>query len=252
MRAERSYTKAHAILVTPEHLKYFAEFLGKYYEEVAYKAYCSDGTDIEFSSIQELLSYENPSFKSITRITLKGQPKDYKHDPRLSLELGDVENLNHATAYYFVSYSDLSLGISIERELQQRIRELRPWYWWIVAFSFKSVILGIYMTLAVLLLVFRIDAMLSNRFLTPPRQVDSDYVLTWVLATVVPLGGLISLSLVDKFKAYFFPKVVFCLGKQATEFERRQKRWSFIFSVIVVGLILNVIGSVIFAQLFSR
>lgn len=108
------------------------------------------------------------------------------------------------------------------------------------------------MSLVVLLLVFRLDAMLSNRFLTPPRPVDRDYVLTWILGTVIPVAGLVCLSLVDKFKAYFFPKVVFCLGKQAADFERRQRRWSFIFGIILVGLVLNVVGGVIFAQLFNR
>lgn len=69
MQAEKTYSKGHAILVTPQHLKYFDDFLEKNYEKAVYIAHCSDATEITFSSIKELLSYENPSFKRIISLT---------------------------------------------------------------------------------------------------------------------------------------------------------------------------------------
>ena len=70
MKGSRNYSGQKAILVTVDKLRYLDRFLSSKFDGVHYTAYCVDDTKLSPESFEELLQYENPSFKRITGLRI--------------------------------------------------------------------------------------------------------------------------------------------------------------------------------------
>lgn len=254
MRAKKSDFKRHAIVIKPQDLTYIDQFVRKHCKTVSYRAYCSDSTEIEFESLQDVLDYENPGFKRIVTLEVRGRQEGYPYEPSVTLELGDVKNAKGQTVWYHIVYNDHAWGLAVERELLDRIRELRPSYWLLVYLSFSRIVGYTYFLIFIVLLMFRFDAWMTNRimFAEAPRPVDSAYFWQWLRGVGFWVTAFLALEVLDRIKGYFFPKVAFYLGKQAADYEKRQ-RWSkFVFGGVVLTLILNLVASYLFVRLWSQ
>src|SRR6266566_529533 len=63
---------SHAIVLTPDDLKGISNVIGENYGPISFSASCSEGSSFDFTNINEILEYENPSFRRIQSMRIHG------------------------------------------------------------------------------------------------------------------------------------------------------------------------------------
>lgn len=252
--ASRPYEYKHALLIKPDDIKYLEQFLSSNFEVVEYIARCVDGTKIPFFSIEEILDYENPSFKRITSLEIEARSRKASNT-YLDLKIGVVSSfIFDSTAQFMLMYKDLNWGIKIEQELIDRIKGLRPWYWWLKKVSFAIILPSIPFLASMWINSISLIQKLRGTYV--PRPKPSAYEFNsnegFIFAVMVAIVLIAIGAGLDRIINYLFPKVFFCFGKQAAEFSRRQKITSWIFGgiifAIILGITINWLTLLIFGQ----
>jgi hypothetical protein len=160
----------------------------------------------------------------------------------LKLQIGDPTTLYpRSTMRFTMHYADANWGIRVERELNERLKELRPWYWPFTRVNLVWTIAGLWFLVSVVYNLVLVIQKMTGTYVN-----TSGYELTLNEQLAVAFGIAFVLILLDsgfkRLRGYLFPKVFFCLGKQSDEFERRRKVLYAIFVVIGLGLVLEVVG----------
>ena len=98
MNVHYSKELSHAFVVSPDGLKKLVGLLQKRIGEVDISVKCADDLSREFSTLKDLIAYENPKPKEIRSIYLRARSDDY----------------SKSAAVIFRGYSWLGPGISID------------------------------------------------------------------------------------------------------------------------------------------
>lgn len=85
MDAHYSIELPHAFVVGPDAVKKLVALLNERIGGVAITVDCSDGITRDFTSVRELLAYENPKAKEIRRIRLRAHSDDYSKNASIDL-----------------------------------------------------------------------------------------------------------------------------------------------------------------------
>lgn len=248
MKGERTYKSKKAILVTSDKLRYLDKFLSLKFDTISYTAYCIDDTKLLPESFDELLQYENPTFKRITGLRIKSFSEKQKAE--LEVHLGGVGfNSSGDLTNFSFSYQDANWGFEIEKELVERLREFYPWYWWLRLIPFFAALpLSIFGLILILLIIIGGIAFFQKLFgvYTPPSNINepSDPVNTAVTMFIATALFLVGLA-VDGLISYRFPGVFFCLGRQNEEYDKRKRKFNTIFGTFVGGITLAVLANII-------
>lgn len=164
-------------------------------------------------------------------------------DRELVLDFGQPGPvLRQSTTKFTLYYQDTQWGGHVERELISRLRELRPWYWWL--FKIQGFVVWLFISLLgfTFLLIRSVIPKLKGTYTPSSTGTTLEWydVMTIIIFSLIASIGVT--SLLDRLKNYFFPKVFFALGKQHSEFLRRQRILQFIFGAVLLSLVLEVIG----------
>ena len=262
MQGVRKYTYRSPLLIRVEEIHYLDKFLSDNFETVKYAAGCVDGTKFLSESLDDLLEYENPSFKRVDSLNINATSEE-SLKAELRLYIGYVIDFSESlvgeflrstpqrdTAGFELRYADINWGIRVERELIERLEEFRPWYWWLNKVQFTW---ALPLSLSVLSLVLNgisLIQKLSGTYTPGSSSIEltSGEGLVLMLVAFLALFGVG--VVIDSLRDYLFPGLFFCLGKQAEEFKRRQRVASLIFGVIILGIILEIVGGFVANLIF--
>ncbi len=246
MKAEKNFRSKDAILVKAGQLGRFDKFLSQNFDKISYSVRCSDETEITFLDFNELVMYENPSFKKIEAIDIYCR-KNNNTDIVLSLNLGQERYSSSSTLSYLLKYDDIIWGISFEKELSERLKELKPWYWRISRFSFETNVLKIMaMIFGITLNYLMLLILYQQPGATPSSFMKNNLLVYTIVISIFWLIVFKLLSHIDKIKNYCYPLIAFPLGSQEANFETRQMhaKW---FGSVVLAIVLGIISSMIYA-----
>ena len=131
----------HAFVVGQEELTKFTKLLNDGVGEVTITVRCADDVTRTFSSVDELLAYENPKAKQIRRLHIQAHSND--HTKRASVELASIW------------LRGIAVEIQGPDEVVSRLREkvldiingMIPWYSLLTRVNFAFVLLGCYLLL---------------------------------------------------------------------------------------------------------
>ena len=246
MESKTTKTFADSIVVFPEDLRYFDDSLRKNFNKIEYEATCEDGTKIKPFSLNELLEYENPNFKRIASITINALDEKLLDD-NVEIIMGKAGSFSSDTGIARFKFKDIKQQYPIEDEVLKHIKAIRPWYYWLNKISFKLflplLLIGVGISLDAISLFKKLFGSIPAISASPSKFTDGESnVLTVGVFGILFIVGY----LIDRSRDYLFPKYFFCIGRQQKEFERRRKITYFIFGVIILGIIINIISAVIY------
>jgi hypothetical protein len=240
MKIEKGSSVKHALLINGEDILQLEAFFRRNFKDMEYSAQCEDGTGIQFEDLDALLKYENPDFRRFYSIRISASDGKIGGE-KVEINLGKVGFFSDVTAAIHLNLDSLDKQILIETELASRIKMMRPWYSPITTLSFT---MGLPLILLFITLLFSIYDLIAVFTHWWPRLSTNDSQPSNVIFGSLIFGFLFLVGyIIDRSKAYIFPRVFFQIGRQKNNFKVRQRVAYFVFGVIGLGIIINVISS---------
>jgi hypothetical protein len=250
MTINKEFKENKAVFIDEQNLIYFDSFLAKNFKRIKYRCKCSDETEIEFDNLNQVIEYENPSFRKIISIEVFAD-NESNNDRFLSnillysefrIEFGG--DWSFQTLKYRINSKELEKMIFFENELRDRIKDFRPWYWIISKTSFNTILLIICWGYTI------INGFIAFKNRINGVKISSENInlsysewVFFIITSIIFFAG-ITYS-IDKFKNYLFPKVTISLGKQKVRESKRKNLVYLIFGIIILTIIINLISNLI-------
>ena len=252
------YTKKHskngnlygAVLIQETDLLSFVEFLSKHFNEININGKTIDGTNINFSNLEEFTSYSNFEKRKIVEFELSCSNEEQSIDIKFQ---NDRYLIKPETISYYLRYNNHVWGFKFEDDLRQELKEFRPYYNFLSYINLKLGVPAIFLVLSSLL--FSIDYLLKVADL--PGFTNIDYYnsgrnnSSWI--TQIPfLASLFLLGyIMELIRNYLFPVLFIATGKQKKEYQKRKKIIYVVFGIIILGIIINLVSYFITIKSFS-
>jgi hypothetical protein len=250
MESKKTKYISHSVIVYPEDIKYFDEFLRKNFQKIRYEILCEDETKLKPANLNEILEYENPDFKKIASITFEASNEKNDNDSvEIVIGKAGLSFLSSDTAMIHFYFSDIKRQIPVEDEIMKRIRAMRPWYFWLIkipfSFIFPFLLWGYSISLSAISLIKKLTGIIPLTPSTPPTP--SGFTEGEVSILVLATMGILFLVgfLIDNSRDYLFPKYFFYIGRQQKNYDKKRIIVNIIFGVIILGIIINLVSTII-------
>ena len=232
MHADYSVNLKWTFVLGEDELKKLSRLLSERIGSVAYRAHCADDVARSFTTIAEVMSYENSRQSQIKQFRMSACSDD--HLKHATIDMSDSE------------YRGISLDFHGRDDVVDRLRAdvldilsgMRPWFGIFHRVNFVLASLG-----AILVVFFGFLVLLAlNQVRTTKSSGDGrDAVaVARIYGTVflfVLLGWLLNLI-----RNRLFPRAMFLIGQGKTRFQRLERfQWGFVIAFVVsflAGLVI--------------
>lgn len=237
MEAHYSVTMTTPFVIGPDQLETLSSLLRDEIGKVEILAECSDGFSRQFSSFQELVNYENPRSKEITRIQLTARSDGFTKNASI-----DISGSR---------WRGVSLDFRANEDAVDRLRThtldvfdgTRPWYGMVhnVDFVYAGCV-------ALLLLWLSLLAGFALRRVPGSDTPESTYTTKRQsaiaqMANIAVLAAIFGIGIVlNRARDTIFPRAVFTIGQGAIRF-RDLERWHWglliaTFASLIAGFLI--------------
>jgi hypothetical protein len=227
-------------IARPEELRKLVDLLSDRIGAVVIKATCADDVSREFSSVKELLAYENVKEREIRGVAFKAASDDYKKNARVDLSAAKWRGIS----LDFQGRDDVVTRL--RSDILDIVAGMRPWYAvfhridFFLAACLLLFTIGIAVTSAVAMKWVPVGASTAPSTRGTSREEAVFYVLL-----VLFLAAAFALN---RFRDKLFPRGVFLIGQAKGRFKHlEQVQWTVVISFIVsviAGLVVLVIDRV--------
>lgn len=201
---------------------------------------CSDGLERQFSSVNELLHFGNPSIAAINRMTIRAVGRD--RDDRFTLSLDSKGKRN---AWIFIDASE-ECGLKLNALVGPTLDSIRPWYSPVAKADWTTVALAAWVlfsvgTAASAILWQGISNIKWDR-IDSAEFTLFDAFRGMVFGLIPICAGIALNSLRDR----FFPIGSFMIG----DGKARSVRLEIVRTLFIGGLIISMVASWLMATIF--
>ena len=221
------------IIVDENQLRYLSEMVKERFGEVEYGIETLDGVQYEYSSIDDLLAYNNPNSRKITKINIRGNLYNGGSSsvPELYLSIGDWSK-SELSCYMRLRCLDESDIVYFKNRMEDFVKDYSVEYWWM----YKPVSYWIFGGCLYLLLAAILPWYIGGEFHV---FISHNIVakLCWSMLCMV-----VTVLLIKKGLGWLFPAGGFRIGEQVKVLDRKVKarKW-------ILGLITTVVAGLIVA-----
>ncbi|GAB2994399.1 hypothetical protein GCM10027284_09580 [Cyclobacterium sediminis] len=247
-----SYTKKHskhgelygAVLILETELRSFVDFLAKDFVEIAINGKTKDGTNINFSDLNEFISYSNFEKRKIVEFELTCSNEEQSVDIKFQ---NDRFFFKPKVISYYLRYNNQNWGFKFEDDLRQELKEFRPYYSFLTYLDLK---MGLPLLLvAIAILFFSVDYLLKVAGLTGLTNTDYNNSgsnnSSWIVGVAWWIPIYLSGYFINLFRNFLFPVLFIATGKQVKEYRKRRNIAYVIFGVVLLGIAINIISDLI-------
>lgn len=234
MDAHYSVDLPHAFVAGPDELKKLATLLNDRIGNVEIRVDCADDASRNFTSVRELIVYENPKAKEIRRIHLNARSDDFSK--RATIDLSGSRwrgiSLNYTARDDVVS--------RLRTETLDIIAGMRPWYSIMHRVDFVSVSVFAYMLLwfgLLAVVAFKLLPVSESNESDPSSSAFAQLVVFGVIAALFGIGIIL-----NRFRDSIFPRAVFTIGQGESRFKQLERfQWGFVIAFLAsfsAGLVI--------------
>jgi hypothetical protein len=238
VKASSSDRLTHSFVVGDSQLRKVCGFLINLIGNLSIEAQCSDGINRQFSSVDELIQYENPASKQITQLTIAARSDEYEKS-------ADIR-------FNFVGMQMILIDISASEEEVSRLRSdvadviagTKPWFSAIARLDFPGAFVVIYGALLALLMVAAAVGLLGDG--GESSEIDNR---THVIAQLFYFGTPLVLmglgSCFNRLREKIFPYGTYLIGQGVERHRTLEKvRWT-----IVIGFFVSFLAGALVSLL---
>lgn len=229
MEATATQRITQAALVTAEDLQILSGSVASYLPPLSATAECADRLTRQFPSINELVAFDNAPSRAVRSLTVESRAKDYSCSLSLTLDKDDTANVR-----YTIRGREESV-LALRSAVDAFLSATRPAYWPLARINALMLapllIVGASLLPAVLIFrVFKVPSLLSPGFAV--------FLVGCGLFGVLPVYLATRLN---RLRAYLFPMCLFSWQQG----QKHAGHLSYLRTVVLVGLIISVAGSII-------
>lgn len=228
-----------ATLITENEITKLGNFLSVNFNNVKYKGTTKDGTIIRFTSLEDLLSYPNFDKRRLVGLDIECE----NDDKSLELTFCDERYIFPETISYSLRYDNTEWGFSFENELNERLKEFKPWYSILTCtnLTYGLPAIAVIIILAVFALDFFTKQLGYSGFLSIDYNSNTSGNL--IVGYILWIPILICSFFINKIRDYLFPLIFIAIGKQKKVYENRKNLSYVLFVVIGLGIVINILSS---------
>ena len=219
----------HSILAEADDIKSIFDFVSSKYKSVDFTATCNDGSQLETTKIQDILSFENLNYRKVEVISCVAFGET--NDEAFVLVLEDKKGIS--AELHLTSDND-EKALYISQEIIKRLLDTKPNYDWVARIPVIAAVMSVLMVLWLLLQIAVVTGVAELKYSIG----GVEYFNNSIFMAIVLLGVTYP---IEKLKQYLFPKVFFLIGKQKKTMETIQKVRSFIFITVILSLVLGLL-----------
>ena len=199
------------------------------------EASCVDGIERTFASLDELLQYENPRTRAITKLSFQARSSDRSTRCRITFG-GRYSATIEATA------SGLESSVTSWRTAMEEIIDgCRPWYSPIARVDFFTVVWALLM-LSIVVVTPMVDFSKKNQPMEFSQALVNAAKVFLFMATV----ALTTVAL-NRLRQRFFPIATFVIGQGEARFAFEENiRW-----IVIMGFLVSTFASLVVAFLWG-
>ena len=221
------------IIVDESQLRYLSEMVKERFGEVEYEIETIEGVQYEYSSIDDLLAYNNPNSRKITKISIRGNLYNGGSSsvPELYLSIGD-RSKSELSCYMQLRCLDESDIAYFKNRMEDFVKDYCVKYWWMYKPVFYWIFGGcLYLLLAAIL----------------PWYIGGEYYV-YISHNIVAklcwpmLCMAVTILLIKKGLGWLFPAGGFRIGDQVKVLDGKVKvrKWILgLITAVVTGLIVG-------------
>ena len=220
------------IIVDEGQLRYLSEIVKARFGVVEYGIETIDGDQYDYSGVDDLVAYNNPNSRKITKISIKGY--NYKGEsssvPELYLSISD-RSKSDLSCYMQLRCLDESDVTYFKSRIEDFVKDYRVEYWWM----YKPVFYWIFGACLYLLFTIMLPWYIGGEYHV---YISHNIVakLCWSMLCMA-----VTILLVKKGLWWLFPAGGFRIGEQVKVLDRKVKvrKWILGFiTTVVTGLIV--------------
>jgi hypothetical protein len=229
---DRSWS--YAIVLAKTDLEAIATVLTEHYgDHLKITAKCIEGSKLVTGSFDELVEYENASFRRIESIDFDfGKRREAGGSVYLGPKLFQVSGIS-------ITDTDDARALKVASEIEKRIDSCKPWY----SVFTRLPLVG---WSAILAVAFG-SLVTWARILRTGDVRSSDISFLDVFYVVVPFLVVfwIAVHYLDKGWQWLFPRVCFLIGRQVEVFDKQAKARTFVLAGVLLTVVLGVVANLI-------
>ncbi|MCC5928773.1 MAG: hypothetical protein JJU28_05970 [Cyclobacteriaceae bacterium] len=229
-----------AVLIHEQELRNLVEFLEKHFNKISFNGKTKDGTNINFSDLEDFISYANYDTRKIIKLELsctnekQGIDIIFKNE-RLFVRPSTIE--------YYLKYDDQNWGFKFEDDIKNELKEFRPYYNYLTYFNLTYATMALLVIMVFLLIsidyyskVLGFTGILKDGDYKSVNNYSGPAVgFTWAILIYILA------YLLNKLRNYLFPVLFIATGKQVKEYQKRKNIARIVFGIIGVGIAINLI-----------
>jgi hypothetical protein len=232
--ANISQFRKQSVVVTPDDLLKLDSSFRTFGEEPSYEVECADGLTRRFSTVQELINFENPPLKDIRLLRIKS----------LNATIS-FENTWARVHAQYTAYNNIWIYIEGEekkvldllRDFEDRLAAMKPLYSFLNFLSPSILITLIWLPMVLLYIVPLIQWFQTKEF---NLVTSGEYGAGRYLFLILPVLFLV-LVLFFYNRGRLFPMAAFRIGQG----EKRYNDKSFLRTVVLLGFGLNLLAGLV-------
>lgn len=198
------------------------------------EAECTDDVARQFSSLQDLLEYQNDASRAVTRLTIRATSLGSSRGPDCLTAVLQV-GLSWSTARCAIEAPETIL-LRTRASIEETLHEAKPWY---APFAGKQGFVG-----QLVLWIIALILLAGSTFRLPiiATAIAAASPLTLVIAGAV-VGAMLAAPL-NKVRESLFPSVTYLLGNGTKRNHLREKiRWGVLVAFVVSAIASILVGA---------
>lgn len=235
MGVSTRFEEKHAFVLRPTDIHTMWDTLQKRVGGVQAQVNCSDSIEREFATPEDLLRYENPRSRAITRLTLNARSKNL--ESRISISFGE----RYGSSIEMSGNGPEESIVAVKNALGETVDGVRPWFAPLARIDFFYVIWGMFIfTLFVLQIM--VGESKQSKPLELKAAIKAAALVVGFLAVVVAIiWGL------NRLRRRYFPIATFAIGQgESRYYVDENVRW-----VVIVGFLVSIFSSLVGAFLWG-
>lgn len=232
MKLSRSTSETRVFVLSWTSLEQLYSSIEARLPKVSITAKCADQLDREFTSLQELKEFSNPSRAAIKQLKITG--RDLEHDQRFSISLSNERGSN----VRIMLEANEENALPLNEFASDTVESLVPWYSWVARVDWYWLVLGGWLATQLALAALKLVLAGEKAALNPSTSVNALEALKIALTSFAPVMVGIGLNFV---RDRFFPMGTFAIGQGTL----RHSKAEVVRTVWIAGLAVSTVVSVV-------